>query len=141
MATAHSALRTAHPAFAILLRIVIVGLTAATAAVHASLGGPLFTLNAIGYSTLAVLMVFPGPIAEVRWLVRLVLFGFAATTIGGWLLFGARFPLAYVDKGIEVVLIAFLAFEMWLIDGGPRGIARRISRLVTGLRMLIQGRS
>jgi hypothetical protein len=141
MATVHSTLGTAHPALAVLLRIVIVGLILGTAGIHASLGGRLFTLNAISYTTLAVLMVVPGPISQIRWLVRLALIGFTTATIGGWLLFGARFPLAYIDKGIEVVLIAFLGFEVWLIDGGPTEIARRIGRLIAGFRLLVRGRS
>jgi hypothetical protein len=132
MATVNTALRTEHPALAFLLRVVIVVLTVATAAIHASLGGLLFTLNAIGYTTLAASMVIPGPIAQVRWLVRLALLAFTAATIGGWILFGARFPLAYIDKGVEVVLVAFLAFEIWLVDGGPLGVARRIHRSVAG---------
>jgi hypothetical protein len=133
MAIVHSALRTDHPALTALSRTVVVGLTLATAAIHASLGGLLFTINAVGYATLAALMILPGPITHVRWLVRLALLGFTLATIGGWLLFGARFPLAYIDKGIEVVLIAFLAFEVWLIDGGPTDIARRIRRIVSGV--------
>jgi hypothetical protein len=141
MATVNSALRTEHPALAFLLRVVIVALTVATAAIHASLGGLLFTLNAIGYAALATLMVLPGPIGQVRWLVRVALLGFAAATIGGWIVFGARFPLAYVDKGIEVVLVAFLAFEIWLVDGGPVEIARRLRRLIAGFAgVLARGR-
>jgi hypothetical protein len=142
MATAHSALRTEHPALAAVLRIGIVLLTLFTAAVHASLGGLLFTLNAIGYSTLAALMVLPGPIAHIRWLVRLALLGFTGATIGGWLLFGARFPLAYIDKSVEVVLIVFMAIELWLVDGGPVEIVRRLRGLVSRFRAaLARGRS
>jgi uncharacterized membrane protein len=141
MATVNGALRTEHPAFALLLRVIIVALTVATAAIHASLGGLLFMLNAIGYTTLAVLLILPGPMGQVRWLVRLALLGFAAATIGGWILFGARFPLAYIDKGIEVVLAAFLAFEIWLVDGGPLAVARRIRGSVSGIAgMLARGR-
>jgi hypothetical protein len=132
MATVNGTLRTEHPALIFLLRVVIVVLTIATAAIHASLGGPVFMLNAIGYTTLATLMVLPGPIGRARWLIRLALLGFAAATIGGWILFGARFPLAYIDKGIEVVLVAFLAFEIWLVDGGPLGVVRRLRRVING---------
>jgi hypothetical protein len=112
------------------LRAVVVGLTLATAAIHASLGGMLFMANAIGYATLAVAMMAPGPIGQVRWLVRLALLGFTAMTIGGWVLFGARFPLAYVDKAIEGALVAVLAFEVWRTDGGPFGVARQARRLL-----------
>jgi hypothetical protein len=140
MATYSSILRSEHPALAVQLRIVIVLLTLATAAIHSTLGGLLFTLNAVGYATLAGLMALPGPIGHIRWLVRLGLLGFTAATIGGWVLFGARFPLAYIDKGIELVLIAFLAFEIWLLDGGPAGVARRIAHLFAGIGALIPGR-
>lgn len=140
MATVSRALRTDHPAVAFVLRVVILVLTLATAAIHASLGGLLFTLNAVGYTVLAALMVLPGPVAPVRWLVRLALLGFVAATIGGWVLFGARFPLAYIDKGIEVVLVGFLMFEVWLIDGGPVGVVRRIAQLLAVLGAAVTGR-
>jgi hypothetical protein len=125
----------------IFLRACVVLLTLATAGIHASLGGPLFTLNALAYLGLAVAMVFPGPFARYRWLVRLALLGFTAATIAGWLAFGARFPLAYVDKGIEVTLIAFLAIELWLFDGGPRGIVRDLRELGTTVVARLPGRA
>lgn len=114
--------RQLQPAVAV-LRATIVGLALSTAAIHLSLGGTLFTLNAIGYAVLAAAMVLPA-LGQVRWLVRLGLLGFTVATIAGWLMFGARFPLAYVDKAVEVVLVAFLVAEIWLVDGGPAGIVR-----------------
>ena len=115
------------------LRMLLVALTLATAAIHASMGGLLFLANAVVYVTLAVAMIVPGPIGQVRWLVRIALIGFAAATIGGWLLLGARFPLAYLDKGIEVSLITVVAFELWRTDGGPIGVARQARRLIVRL--------
>ncbi len=115
------------------LRIGIVVLTLATAQIHASLGGVMFTLNAIGYAALAVAMVLPGPMGRLRWLVRYALIGFAAATIAGWLAFGARFDLAYVSKAIEVALIGLLLVESWIVDGGPVAVARRIRREVASL--------
>ena len=117
----------------VVVRVLVVGLTLATAAIHASLGGLLFLVNAVAYATFAVAMVVPGPLARVRWLVRLALLGFSAATIGGWVLFGARFSLAYLDKGIELGLIAAIAFEIWRLDGGPVGIVRQAHRLVARL--------
>ncbi len=117
----------------ILVRASVVGLALATAAIHASLGGLLFLVNAAGYAVLAVAMVVPGPIGRIRWLVRLALIGFTLATIGAWVLFGVRFPLAYLSKAIEVALVALLTFELWQVDGGPVGIARRIRRLVVDL--------
>ena len=112
----------------ILLRGAVVMLTLLTAAIHASLGGVLFTLNAAVYLALAVAMILPA-IAPFRWLARLALIGFASATIAGWVLFGARFQLAYIDKAIELALLAFLAIEVWLFDGGPAGDVRRLRRL------------
>ncbi len=116
------------PATAV-LRTAVVGLTLATAAIHLSLGGMLFTVNAIGYAFLAAAMVLPGPLGGVRWLVRLALLGFTVATIVGWLMVGARFPLAYVDKAIELAVVALLFGELWLLDGGPRGVVGRVRRL------------
>jgi hypothetical protein len=117
-------------------RLVVVALTLATAAIHASLGGLLFTSNAIGYTILAVAMIAPGPIGQVRWLVRIALLGFAAATIGGWVLFGTRFPLAYLDKMIEIVLVAAVAVDLWRSDGGPIGVARQARGLAVRLAAL-----
>jgi hypothetical protein len=115
--------------FTLTLRTAIVALTLATAVIHANLGGTLFLLNAIGYAVLAIAMVLPGPIARLRWLIRYALIGFTAVTIGGWLMFGARFDLAYLDKGIEVALIGLVLIESWAIDGGPLAVARRAFRM------------
>jgi hypothetical protein len=112
----------------VLLRGGVIMLTLLTAAIHASLGGLLFTLNAAVYLALAVAMILPA-IAPFRWLARLALIGFTVATIAGWLLFGARFQLAYIDKAIELALLCFLAIEAWLFDGGPAGDARRVRRL------------
>jgi hypothetical protein len=112
----------------IALRIGVVALTLATAQIHATLGGLMFTLNAIGYATLAAAMVLPGPIGRIRWLTRYALIGFTAATIVGWLAFGARFDLAYIDKAIEAALIGFLLIESWVIDGGPLAVVRRARR-------------
>jgi hypothetical protein len=118
---------------AIALRIAIVGLTLATAQIHATLGGLMFTLNALGYAMLAAAMVLPGPIGRLRWLTRYALIGFTGVTVAGWLAFGARFELAYIDKAIEVVLIGLLLVESWVTDGGPLAVARRAQRDVAAL--------
>ena len=130
MVTLNTANRADPRPSTIALRTLVVGLTLATAAIHASLGGLLFLANAIGYTTLAIAMVAPGPIGQVRWLVRLALIGFAAVTIGGWVMFGTRFPLAYLDKAIEVALIGAVTLELWSVDGGLAGATRRARRLL-----------
>ena len=131
-AITHGETSHVHPT-TIVLRVTVVTLTLATAAIHASLGGMLFLANAIGYAVLAAAMVLPGPLSRLRWLVRLALIGFAAATIAGWVAFGPRFGLAYLDKAIEVALVGALAVELRLIDGGPVGVIRRARRLVSGL--------
>lgn len=118
-----------HRVAAVTLRAIVVTLALATAAFHFTLGGLLFTMNAVGYATLALAMVLPRPIANVRWLVRIALIGFTLATIVGWILFGARYPLAYLDKGIEAILIVLVACEIWLLDGGPIAIANRLRDL------------
>ena len=115
------------------LRVGIVVLTLATAQIHATLGGLMFTVNAIGYAALAAAMVLPGPFAQLRWLVRYALIGFTTATIVGWLAFGGRFELAYIDKAIEVALIGLVLVESWVVDGGPIAVARRAGREVAGL--------
>jgi hypothetical protein len=124
----------------VFLRTSVVLLALTTAGIHASLGGILFTINAVGYTALAVAMILPGRIGGIRWLIRLALIGFTAATIAGWVLFGARFPLAYVDKGVEVALVVFLAIELWLFDGGPFGIARRTRRLASAFAATVATR-
>jgi len=115
------------------LRIAIVIMTLGTAYIHATLGGLLFTLNAIGYTGFALAMVLSGPFAGARWLIRLALIGFTVATIAGWVAFGARFSLAYVDKAIELGLVLALVIDTWRTDGSPIVIARRIRRLPSDL--------
>ena len=130
MATMNIADRVDPRMNSIVIRFLVVSLTVTTAAIHASLDGMMFLATAVGYATLAVAMIAPGPIAQIRWLVRVALLGFTASTIGGWLLFGTRFPIAYLDKGIEVALVGVVAFELWRYDGGPIGVAREARRLI-----------
>jgi hypothetical protein len=102
------------------LRLAIVGLALGTAYIHSTLGGLLFTLNALGYVTAAVAMVIPLAIAiRFRWFVRLGLIGYAATTIIAWAIQGPYFTTAYIAKAIEVALIAAVAIEFVRMDGSP----------------------
>ena len=117
-------------AIAWVTRLAILALALATAYIHALLGGLMFMANAVGFLVLAVLMVMPLEIvSRCRWLIRAALIGFALGSIGAWLMFGARFWLAYLDKGIEIALTALLFLEMVRYDGGPLAVARRAWRL------------
>jgi hypothetical protein len=111
--------------------VLIAALTLATAAIHASLGSTLFILNGIGYAVLACAILLPVPLlARGRWMVRVALLGFTLVTIGAWILFGARFPLAYVDKAIELALVVVLAIEIGRVDRGIFGLLERTLSLL-----------
>jgi hypothetical protein len=126
----------------IMLRVAIVVLTLSTAYIHSTLGGMIFTANAVGYTVFAVLMVVPiAIVSRYRWVVRAGLVGFALGSIFAWVFMGGRFTLAYVDKAIEVGLIAALLVEMWRYDGGPINVLRKLIALaITIVRMPFGGR-
>lgn len=112
-----------------LLTAIIVGLTLATAYIHLTLGGLLFTLNGLGYVGLAALIVIGAvaPIAVVErfsWFPRLALAGYAAMTIAGYLVMGPYFTLGFIAKGIEVALIAALVIDVVRVYGSPLGMVR-----------------
>ena len=112
-------LRPTSPA-GVLLRAAIVVLALATGWIHSTLGGLLFSLNAVGYVLAAAAMVAPiGLAARFRWFIRLGLIAYAATAIVGWYLTGPRYDVAYLAKGIEIVLIALLVIEIRAYDGNP----------------------
>lgn len=120
------ATRTALRPSDMVIRAAIVALALATGYIHLTLGGLLFTLNALGYFVAAVAMVAPLAIAvRFRWVVRLGLIGYAATTIVGWAIMGPYFTTAYIAKGIEVALIVLLAVDFARMDGSPLSVIRR----------------
>jgi hypothetical protein len=104
----------------IALRVAIVALALSTAYIHFPLGGLRFTVNATGYVLLAMAMIAPIPIAvRYRWLIRLALAGYAATTIVAWAVEGPYYTTAYVAKAIELALIALLVLDIARRDGNP----------------------
>ena len=108
------------------VRAAIVALTVATGYIHLTLGGLLFTLNALGYFVAAVAMIVPLALAvRFRWVVRLGLIGYAATAIVAWAVMGPYFSTAYVAKAIEVALIVLLVVDFARHDGNPVDVARR----------------
>ena len=126
----------------VLLRVAIVVLTLSTAYIHYTLGGMMFMANAVGYLVFAAAMIAPLAIASrYRWLIRAALIVFALMTIGGWLMFGARYWLGYLDKAIEIALIGLLFAEMLRYDGGPVAVAQRGWALAMSLLRRLTGRS
>jgi membrane-bound ClpP family serine protease len=96
------------------LRVGIVLLTLATALIHLQLAfpDPAFILNGLGYLALLAALYLPVPrLARYRNIVRRVLLGFTALTILLWILLGARTPIGYVDKAIEIALILLLLLD------------------------------
>ena len=96
------------------LRVGIALLTLATALIHLQLAfpDPAFILNGLGYLTLLAALYLPLPrVARYRNTVRWLLMGYAALTILLWILLGARTPIGYIDKAIEVTLILLLLVE------------------------------
>ena len=94
------------------LRTGIVLLTLGTALIHLQLAfpDPVFILNGLGYLTLLAALYLP-QLVRYRNVVRWVLVGYAALTIFLWVLIGARTPIGYIDKAMEVALIALLLIE------------------------------
>jgi hypothetical protein len=111
------------------LTAAIVGLTLATAYIHSTLGGLLFTLNALGYLGLAALIVIgaaaPVPIVErFSWFPRLALIGYTGMTIAGYLVMGPYFTLGFIAKGIELALVTLLVVDIIRVYGSPMGLVR-----------------
>ncbi len=103
---------TSHASAA--LRVGILLLTRATALIHLQLAfpDPVFILNGLGYLALLAALFLPIPqIARYRNVVRFVLIGYAALTIFLWILIGARTPIGYIDKAIEIALITLLLLD------------------------------
>jgi hypothetical protein len=98
-----------------LLLAGIVLLTLTTAAVHYTLGGMIFMLNALGYVTLAVVVVASLFVLQrLRPLVLIALALFAITSIVAWLIMGSRIDLAYFTKAVEVVLLVLIGAYLYL---------------------------
>ena len=120
MTTYGTALRQRGPRFGRLadglLLLIVLELTVATALIHLSLGGTLFTLNGLGYLALgaAYLAASVLPIPLVRrfsWIPRIGLAAFAFVTIAAYLLMGPYFMLGWTAKGIEVAIIGLVAVD------------------------------
>ena len=116
------------------IRAGIVVLALATGYIHSTLGGLLFTLNAVGYVVAALAMVIPLALAvRFRWVVRLGLIGYAMTTIAGWAIQGPYYQTAYIAKAIEVALIVLVAVDFARMDGNPMTVVKRVFAAFTAL--------
>ena len=96
------------------VRVGIVVLTLATALIHLQLAfpDPAFILNGLGYLTLLAVLYLPvGRLARYRGILRWALIGYTALTIFLWIVLGARTPIGYIDKIIEILLILLLLIE------------------------------
>ena len=113
------------------LTTAIVGLTLATAYIHSTLGGLLFTLNALGYLGLAALIVIGAAapttlIERFSWFPRVALLGYTLMTIVGYLVMGPYFTLGFIAKGIEVALVTLLVIDIIRVYGSPMGLVRSV---------------
>jgi hypothetical protein len=93
------------------VQIGILVLALATALIHIYLAIPetliMFYLNGAGYLALTAAFFLP-QFQQYRRMVRWALIGFAAVTVIGWAAIGERNTIAYIDKLIELALIALL---------------------------------
>ena len=103
---------------------VIALLTVITAGIHLYLSfkfpqppDPMFLLNGVGYLVLLVALYFPHRrlLAARKWL-RWLLIAYTALTVVLWIFFGARTPVGYFDKVVEILLLGLL----WLENGGRK---------------------
>jgi hypothetical protein len=96
---------------------VVLELTVATALIHLSLGGLVFTLNGLGYLGLAAAYlagaILPMPLVRrFSWLPRIGLAGYALVTIGAYLVIGPYFALGWIAKGIELAIVGLVTVDL-----------------------------
>jgi hypothetical protein len=117
------------------LRVGIFLLTLATAVIHLYLaftaipyyglnfGVMLFILNGLGYLGLLAALQLPiSQLARFRSAARWALVGYAALTIVLFFLMAPWYDIiGYVDKAIEVVLIALLVADAYTVSSEPSG--------------------
>ena len=115
-------------ALAVGLTLAIVDLALITAYIHLTLGGTLFTLNALGYAALAAALLVsavPHPfVTRFAWVPRVGLAGYTAVTIVAYLVMGPYFTLGWVAKAVEVAILVLLAADLVRLYGSPAGLVR-----------------
>jgi hypothetical protein len=100
------------------LKVGIFLLALGTAFIHLylglSFGNTLFVLNGIGYLGLLAALQLPIPqLARFRGPARWALVGYAALTIALYFLDDPGMTIGYVDKAIEVALVALLLADAY----------------------------
>ena len=98
------------------IRYAVLVCTILTASIHIYLSFQIgdtpdliFILNGVGYFLLVAALYLPiDRLLAHRIAIRWLLIGYTALTIVLWAFFGARSFIGYLDKVIEVALIAFL---------------------------------
>lgn len=114
------------------LTLVVVDLAFTTAYIHLTLGGVMFTLNAVGYAALAAaLLVFAIPHPAFRrfaWLPRLGLLGYTAATIAAYIAIGPYFTLGWIAKAIEAGIVVVLVADLARLYGSPSGLVHAAVR-------------
>jgi len=104
-------------------------LALATAAIHLYLGlsfggNTLFVLNGLGYLGLLAALQLPLPqLARFRPITRWALMGYAALTIVLYFLMASLTVIGFIDKAIEVAVIALLLDDAYLARSQPAGEA------------------
>jgi hypothetical protein len=115
-------------ALAVGLTLAIVDLALVTAYIHLTLGGTLFTLNALGYAALAAALLVsavPHPfVTRFAWVPRVGLAGYTAVTIVAYLVMGPYFTLGWVAKAVEVAILVLLTADLVRLYGSPAGLVR-----------------
>jgi len=98
------------------VQVGILLLALATGLIHIWLAIPenmiMFYLNGAGYILLALALFLP-QLNQYRNLIRYALMAFTLVTVLAWVAIGMRAPIGYIDKIIEVALLALL----WLDRG------------------------
>jgi hypothetical protein len=128
-ATQHEPTEIAGGLVRVVLALVIIELTLATANIHFSLGGQLFTLNGFGYLALAAAYAIGAlvPLTIVQrfaWMPRVGLAAYTVATIVAYLVIGPYFTLGWTAKGIEVAILALLFADMVVVYGSPMDLWR-----------------
>jgi hypothetical protein len=121
----------------VVLLLVILELTLATAYIHVGLGGPLFTLNAIGYLCLAAAYGASTAVPLLRrhgWLPRIGLAAYTMVTIAAYLIVGPLFPLGWIAKAIEVAIVGLILVDLIGTYGDLRGLWRAATESLPAIR-------